>query len=239
MSHSALELTASTMLRSLEQLNTIGQNIANVNTTAYKSRVSFNSVINTFDVAQNSVSGTDKITQNISLLLSQGLPTQTHDPHHFMIDGDGFFVINDGDGQQLLTRNGAFQINAAGILVTKDGKEVSGEMGSIRIPGDVTVDANGTIWSEGEEIDQLTVVSVNTDQLIPETEGYFRMPASLNNADPEKYTVRQGMLENSNVNVQHEFTNLITVMRQFEMQQKVLRGYDQMMNTGITTLGEF
>ncbi|WP_428243645.1 flagellar hook-basal body protein [Gynuella sp.] len=239
MSHSALEMTAATMLRSLEQLNTIGQNIANVNTTAYKSRVSFNNVINTFDATQNSVSNSDNITQNISLLLSQGSPIQTHNPHHFMIDGDGFFVVNNSDGQQLLTRNGTFQVNAAGILVTKDGKEVAGEMGSIRIPGDVTVDKNGTIWSEGEEIDQLTVVSVDTDQLIPETEGYFRMPASMNIADSEKYTVRQGMLENSNVNVQTEFTNLITMMRQFEMQQKVVRGYDQMMNTGITTLGEF
>ena len=234
MSHSGLSLTETSMLQALDKLNTISQNVANVNTPAFKSQRSFGDVMDSLDIR-----AAKDLSNHISLQFSQGVPSQTGILYDLMVDGDGFFVINMTNGQQLLTRNGAFHVNDAGVLVTADGNEVASEMGNVRISGDFMVDETGAIWADDQKVDQLRIVTANPDELTMQGNGYYSLVAPATQINPENYSIRQGMLESSNVDVRKEFTDMIVMMRQFEMQQKVVRLYDQMMNTGISTLGEF
>ncbi len=232
--HQALQFTESVMLRTLDQLTDISHNIANVNTPAYKTQHSFANVINAMEIERG-----QNVTSKLKISFDQGLATQSTSPYHLMIEGNGFFAVSTDDNQILLTRRGDFQLDASGTLVTTEGYRVLGEMGDIRVTDDIEVDESGSILSEDQIINQLQVVTSNTATLVSQGQGYFKSAVIPQPAESEEFKIRQGVLEGSNVDTAKEFTNMITIMRQFEMQQKLVKVYDQLLNTGISTLGEF
>lgn len=161
----------------------------------------------------------------------------------FAIEGGGFFEIQLPNGSTAYTRDGEFKINAQGQLVTKQGYLVMGQGGPIQLDRNqsvgLSVAPNGIISQGTEGRGQLNIVSFNDVNLLTPTSGGFflaRNPA-LQVVDEGVGQVRQGFLEGSNTSAVAEMANLITVMRSYEANQRVVQMQDERMGRAISELG--
>jgi flagellar basal-body rod protein FlgF len=161
----------------------------------------------------------------------------------FAIEGSGFFEVSLPNGTTAYTRDGEFHLNAQGQLVTKEGYGVIGDGGPIQLdpanPTPLSVSPTGEISQGGELRGRLKVVDFNDPHLLtPVSSGYFlasdpKLQAS-NVATP---SIRQGSLEAANTSPVAEMANLITVMRTFEANQRLMQLQDERMGRVISDLG--
>jgi len=105
-------------------LNTVSNDLANANSTAFKSQTSLFADI--YPTGASNVPGIGVSTEEIESDFSQGNLTPTGNPLDTAIQGDGFFVVKDGSGTQQYTRDGAFTLNSDGQLVNSSGDSVLG-----------------------------------------------------------------------------------------------------------------
>jgi flagellar hook protein FlgE len=132
------------------ELNVIGNNIANANTTGFKaSRTSFadsfSQTLESSGAVDSMQIGSGVATSGISTRFTTGTPTQTGVPTDLYIAGDGFFVVRDPATDQLFaTRSGEFQLNTEGYLVTRNGYRVQGfNNNGLNARGDIKIDTAG------------------------------------------------------------------------------------------------
>ena len=155
--------------------------------------------------------------------------------------GKGYFEVMTDSGPAY-TRNGSFHLDARGRLVNDKGLAVMGTGGEITLgAGAAVIDANGTIRTSaaGDAVTLARLKVLEFDgagALTRLGEGLFAPAPGMKQV--EESQVRQGYLENSNVNSTHEMTQLIQSMRHFETMQKVVQGYDEMLGAAIRKLGE-
>lgn len=161
----------------------------------------------------------------------------------FAIEGKGFFEVQLPNGSSAYTRDGEFKLNAQGQLVTKQGFLVMGEGGPIQIDRSLTgalgVAPDGTI-SQGSEVrGKMNVVTFNDPNLLTPTGGGFYLAKNLA-LQPETDAasmIRQGFLEGANTSAVSEMANLISVMRAYEANQRVVQMQDERMGRAISELG--
>jgi flagellar hook protein FlgE len=129
-----------------EDIDVIGNNIANVNTTGYKqSRVDFEDTFSQALGSSNNQVGTGVTTAAIQVNFTQGTPSNTGVGSDMAISGQGFFVVhNVASGAEYVTRAGDFHLDSAGYLITTGGLRVQGynDTGLATI-GDLQIDATG------------------------------------------------------------------------------------------------
>lgn len=159
----------------------------------------------------------------------------------FAIEGDGFFQVTLPDGKIGYTRDGEFQIDASGALVTKDGFKVVGSNGPIQMDPNngqpLTVGSTGEVSQGLEPKGKLTVTQFNDpSKLTPVPGGYFIAEDPKLLPAESAALVRQGYLETSNASVVGEMANMISAMRAFELNQKVIHVADDRMQRAITEL---
>lgn len=213
-------------------LELIANNIANVSTTGYRGQIpSFESLIaQTSGPAMNSraMNGWESLANEFSAIngtrldLGEGNLEHTGNPLNLAIEGPGFFVAQSKAGE-LYTRNGTFHISAAGQLVTSAGDPVLGDSGPITVPdGEVAVSADGTVSVKGAVAGKLRVVEfpANADLKPAGESSYSAADASAKPAIAS--SVRQGMLESSNVSPVRAMVTLISAQRQAEMMERAL-----------------
>ena len=220
-------LVSSSSCRALEgAYHTIVSNLANANTVAYKRRR------NSFAQALDAAEGPDgKWTllpiklESIASDFTPGTYTQTYRKLDFAIDGDGFFVLGTPDGP-LYTRNGAFLLNSERQLCSTGGHVVEGDSGPIVIPEDaidITAARDGTIQADGQSVGRIQIVQFeDTSALQPAGPNTFRNEGNEEPEDATDAELLQGYREGSNVQPVKELVHLITVMRQYEMNLKVI-----------------
>jgi flagellar basal-body rod protein FlgF len=150
------------------------------------------------------------------------------------IKGDGWLTVQDVNGKEAYTRNGSLQVSPLGVLQTSTGLNVLDTAGQpitlpmplekIQITEDGTINARleGAVPSEVENLQQLKLVNPVNKDMNKGDDGLFRRIDGTN--EPASATVRvvNGALENSNVNVVEELTNLIKLQRQFDTQIKMM-----------------
>lgn len=159
--------------------------------------------------------------------------------------GSLFFSVQNANGDIRYTRNGNFTVDPAGYLTTNEGFHVLNEAGNrILVGGDqFEVNADGSVLIGGQAQTRLGIAfSENPLNLIKEGNGLYRTNdgAQLPNADanPEvSYTLKQGFLEGSNVDVAQAMTEMMTAYRAFEANQKVLQAYDKSMDKAVNEIG--
>jgi flagellar basal-body rod protein FlgG len=161
----------------------------------------------------------------------------------FALTGQGtYFVVQGPLGEALYTRNGNFNLDADGRVVTQDGYPVMGHNGEIFIDGtDVAVDAEGNILVDGKELDSLLVAKV-TDETRLEKVGHslFKAPAGLAvdyAPDASDVLIQQGFLEQSNVNPVREMVQMIEAARLYELNARVITMYDSAMGRAALEVG--
>lgn len=177
------------------------------------------------------------------LNFSAGEVRRTDGNTDLAIEGKGFFEVQLPNGSSAYTRDGEFKINAQGQLVTKQGYTVMGEAGPVQVDrttaAAITVAQDGTISQGAETRGKLNIVSVNDPNLLtPAGGGFFLANNPAVQTEPDRASVvRQGFLEGSNTSAVSEMANLITVMRAYEANQRVVQMQDERMGRAISELG--
>ncbi len=175
----------------------------------------------------------------------QGQIRSTNVPTDVAIQGDGFFKVQLPSGQTAYTRDGEFQFNAQGQLVTKQGYLVLTDGGPVQIdmkqPMPLSIAPDGTISQGSNLLGKLQVTTFNNPQLLTQIgNSYFLannpslVPSAANLSTTQ---LRQGFLESGNVSAVTEMAHMISAMRQFEANQRVLQMHDDRMGRAITELG--
>lgn len=159
-------------------------------------------------------------------------------------NGALLFTVENSNGEIRYTRNGNFTQDAAGFLTTNEGYYVLDSAGNrIQLQNaDFTVTSNGTIIDGDQDIAQLNIaLAENANELMKEGNGLFRiegdgLPSALNN--PEiSYSLSQGFVERSNVDVSQTMTDLMMAYRAFEANQKILQAYDRSLEKAVNEIG--
>ena len=171
----------------------------------------------------------------------QGTLRQTGAVLDFAIEGDAFFTVGGPEGERY-TRDGRFTLDATGRLVTAQGLPVLGEGGSEILVDpekqDISVSADGIISQEGEQIGRLEVVRFDAmGVLAKDGDGLY---VNSSNATPEpdaEARVRQGMVEDSNVQPIVEITNLIEISRAYERMAKIIEQSNDLSRRSVERLG--
>jgi|TARA_B100000315_G_C14485447_1_gene544957 flagellar basal-body rod protein FlgF len=204
------------------QMGIIANNIANANTTAFKSQTA----LFTESLFKEQSGPGISFVEDFGTVrnLDEGIVVNTTSPYDMALSGSGYFVIETKTGQRY-TRDGHFHLNDEREMVTKHGDPVLDIDGRpILLPeeqGNVTVTSTGTVTTElGEEPQILQVVTFDDEQSLRKvTGGYYRTTQTPKPSEDAKIT--QFMLENSNVNSIVEMTNMIQVHRAYESSNKL------------------
>ena len=253
----ALGIAATGMMAQQTNVDVISNNIANANTTGFKSsRAAFTDLIYenmTREGAVTNETGTTRPTGiDVGLgvrtagtvrLNTQGGLTQTQNQLDLAIEGRGYFAVNQPDGTQAYTRDGTFRLSPEGQIVNEQGYEI--DPGIVLPDNTVSISVSETgilsAYVEAEavpvEVGQLTLTTfVNDAGLRPM--GNNLLAATAASGDPIPSVpgeagvgiVRQGYLESSNVDVIRQITDLIVAQRAYEMNSKAIETADQMMS---------
>jgi flagellar basal-body rod protein FlgF len=169
-------------------------------------------------------------------------------PMDFAVEGKGFFTVQLPNGQQAYTRDGEFHLNAAGQLTTKSGALVMGDGGPLQFdpanPGPISVSATGEVSQANlsggtDQKGKLQITEFKKPQLLTQAGGGNFLatdPAAQPTAAGDT-KVRQGFIEAANSSPTMEMAGLITAMRMFETNQKVMQMQSDRMSRVITDLG--
>lgn len=247
-----IALSWQTALR--RELDVVSNNIANLGTTGYKTDNS------AFSEYLMPIARADQFAapdRRLSFVqdrttwhdFSQGPFQQTGGPLDVAIDGEGFFVVQTARGERY-TRNGAFQLNNAGELVTSAGDRVLGESGPIVLQNtdrDIVIHPDGTIKvREGLSLTsdstrgKLRLVTFNnTSGLQKDGTSMFSAPPG---AQPQPVTtttrVAQGAIEKSNVRAVVEMARMIQVTRNYTEVANMIQQQSDLRRTAIQQLAE-
>ena len=235
-----IELIGGALQADAQGLRVIGQNIANSQSVAYRREIPVTQT--TFEQASEALRAADAgqaaTAARSALDLTPGTLQSTASPLHMAIEGSGFFVVSTAKGEAL-TRRGDFRLDGSGQLVTEAGDPVLGTSGPIVITGDSpTISPDGTVRVGTDTVGQLRVVDVASGSaLAPIGNSSYVLTDGEQAIDSPAPTVRQGFLETSNVQTVNEMVQLMDTLRRFEAGQHFVRGYDDMVDKAITTLG--
>ncbi len=244
------------------RLSVISNNLANVNTNGFKKdRAVFNDLM--YQTVRQPGASSSQNTQLPSGLMlgtgvrvvateklhSQGSISQTENPLDVAVSGNGFFQILMPDGATAYTRDGAFQRDSNGQLVTANGFPlqpaitVPPDTQSLSIGQDGTVSALVTGSTAPTQIGTIQLADfINPTGLQAIGDNLFKETASSGTAQPGTPGLTglglliQGSLEGSNVNVVEELVNMIETQRAYEMNAKAIETTDQMLQFASNTL---
>ncbi|ERE06414.1 MULTISPECIES: flagellar basal-body rod protein FlgG [Chromobacteriaceae] len=251
----ALYIAKTGMDASQFQLDVVSNNLANVNTIGFKrSRGIFEELYyqtlrqpggqlaNGSTLPSGLQIGTGAAAVATARIHAQGIPTQTGQPLDMQIDGDGFFRVQLPNGTTAYTRDGEFQRNSNGDVVTAMGYPMNP---NINIPANatqITVSTAGVVQytlpgaTAPQTAGTILLTTFINPQGLESTGGnlYLQTAASGDPQDGDAQTdnrgsIRSGFLEMSNVNVTEELVNMITAQRSFEMNSRAVTTADQML----------
>jgi len=253
----SLYIAATGMNAQQAQMDVISNNLSNVSTNGFKgSRAVFQDLIyqtlrqpganstQQTELPSGSQIGTGVEQVATERLYTQGNLQQTGNSKDIAINGNGFFQVQMPDGTTAYTRDGSFQTNAQGQLVTSSGYQV---IPAITIPQNAT---SMTIGTDGAV--SITVAGATTNQTIGtlqlatfinpaglESKGQNLLMETASSGAPNVSTpglngagtLNQGYVEASNVNVVQELVNMIQTQRAYEINSKAVQTSDQMLQT--------
>lgn len=245
------------MLAVQKKMDVITNNMANVSTNGYKKDTmvfeSFPAVLTKITKDYNGIPnrsrniGTMELGNDVGEVFtyySQGQLTKTDNNLDMAIrdSSNAFFTVSaaDADGNiiEYYTRDGSFEKGGDNRLLTREGYAVMGENGPIVLDsGDFSVGEDGTIIQNDEVVDRLLIREF-TDTAVLKKYGNNLVRAD---ADTQTRgftgTVQQGFTELSNVNIVREMVDMITVVRSYEANQKVLQALDGTLEKAVNEVG--
>lgn len=255
----SLDTGASALEQFQQQINVIANNIANVNTVAFKQAdVNFEDTLSETlgsNAAGSTQIGTGMTTASIlNDFSTQGTIASTGTPTDLAIQGNGFFVVKDpSNSSSYVTQDGSFTEDTNGYLVTSHGMRLQGSTGDIQIAAPSGSTATVTKYSIGADGTVNMTMSDNTtssagqillqsysnpEQLLkvganlytaPTAAGGLAAPVAPSTGSPG--TIVAGSLEMSNVDLAGQLTALISAQRAYEANSKIITTSDSVLQT--------
>jgi flagellar basal-body rod protein FlgG len=254
----ALSIAATGMSAQQTNVEVIANNVANINTTGFKrARAEFTDLLYQTDRAAGTLARDDDTivpegnqlglgvrTVAIRHLSLQGALSPTGNKYDLALDGNGWFQVQGENNEILYTRDGAFNKDPNGRLVTLDGNLV---IPNITVPNtatDVQINSAGQVYAiigatgQQQLLGQLSLANFSNEtgldalggNLFRETDASGQAIIG-NPGDPGFAKIQQGYLESSNVDPVKEITELIAAQRAYEMNSKVISAADDMYST--------
>ena len=237
------------------QMDTIANNLANVSTSGFKrSRAVFEDLLyqnmrqpgaqtsQQTQLPSGLQVGTGVRTVATERIFTQGNLQQTSNDKDLAIQGNGFFQVLMPDGTTGYTRDGSFQVDAQGQMVTASGFAIQP---AITIPANaqsITVGRDGTVsvtipgTAAATQVGQLQLATfINSAGLESKGENLYAETTASGNANTNTPgtngagMITQGYVETSNVNVAEELVNMIQTQRAYEINSKAITTSDQML----------
>lgn len=254
----SLNIAATGMQAQQLNVDVTSQNLANMTTSGYKrQRAEFQDLLyqNYKRVGSSSSDVGTVVPTGIQIGLGvktgavyrnteQGTVTGTENPFDLAIQGKGYFQVEQPDGTIAYTRDGAFQISPTGQIVTADGYPLSPAIVIPENATSVSINASGIVEAtitgqiDPSNLGQIQIANfINPPGLDAIGNNLFLETAASGNpleGNPGEQnfgTLLQGFLETSNVNPVTEITNLIVAQRAYEMNSKVIKASDEIMQT--------
>lgn len=234
--HNILSIGKSGLKSNQFKMDSIADNIANVDTYGYKNKeVAFQELLNNDQINVGSKSGIAKID------FTQGILIESPSEYNMAIRGNGFFGVVDKNNTLMLTRNGGFYMNEDMSITDDNGYPlyIDYEIPVEEWPvGDVTISPDGEMISNEEDIYLGKVVLFypeNLDTLTQLGEGRY-LPsdnvALYDSVENEEMfgEIHQHFLEASNVDMTKSFADMITTQRAYSLSAKAIQATDEMMN---------
>ena len=221
--------SAASALQMLERRQAVlANNLANASTKGFKAEMAFSRMMG------NALAATDT-----AIDLTPGTLTQTHNPFDLAVDGQGFFVVQTPNGERFV-RDGSFRLDEQRRLVDEKGNAVLADGGPITIPqGQVEIDATGMIAVNGKPLARLRLERVTDGTELQHEGGTMFVPDATRTAiAPEQRKVRQGFLEESNVNSLTAMTDMLSVLHRYQAAQKTLSTIDAVRGIAVTDLAK-
>ena len=245
----ALYISATGLRSQQAQLDVISNNVANLQTPGFKkSRVNFaeitNAAIDLANGAPEKTTGDGTIILSTLPIFSEGALQQTQNVTDIAIQGNGFFELDNAQGEKVYTRSGQFRVSTDGNLTSIDGLKLSQ---NIQIPPD----ANQLQISSTGEISALLGKDTARTQIGSIELATFAAPDALQTNSGNNYapteesgaaslgkpgdagfgTLQQGSLESSNVDLVEEMSNLMIAQRAYQLNARILQASDQILDT--------
>lgn len=254
----ALSIAATGMSAQQTNVEVIANNVANINTTGFKrARAEFTDLLYQTDRAAGTLARDDDTmipegnqlglgvrTVAIRHLSMQGALSPTSNKLDVALDGKGYFQVQGENNEILYTRDGAFNKDANGQLVTLDGNVVIPNITIPQTATDVQINSAGQVYAiigatgQQQLLGQLAIANFANETGLDALGGnLFRENQASGNAvignpgDPGFGKIHQGYLESSNVDPVKEITELIAAQRAYEMNSKVISAASDMFST--------
>jgi flagellar basal-body rod protein FlgG len=217
-------------------LEVLANNLANIGTTGFKRENTFLEVMKGTELAQSQGKG-ELAGLHVRQFtdFSEGSLNQTDNPLDVAIQGRGFFAVETPQGI-CYTRNGNFMLSLNGTVVTSQGYPVLAHEGKLQIPdiqkavhGNIKINEAGEVQFNNALVGKLRLVDFeNKSALRKAGESLFVTEASNQpkDVDSNQTLIRQGFLEESNVDGIHEMIEMIELNRSFESDQKAVQTQD-------------
>lgn len=251
-----LYTSAAGMTAEMARQEVLANNLANVNTSGFKQdmavfRTRLDKTVYRVEAAGGARAGAPAVQKmgdlssgvyldEVATRYGQGNLLHTEEPLDLALSGEGFFLVQDATGEELLSRGGSLKRDAEGFLADDSGRRLLGDGGPIRLAaqGKVHVDQRGVVTQGQAAVGRLRVVTVErpTESIEKRGETLWRLkdPGAVSAARPE---VLQGYLEASNVNPVREMVEMIAVQRAYEASQKMISAQDETLAKAVNDLG--
>jgi flagellar basal-body rod protein FlgG len=214
------------------RMDAIANDLANADTPGYKSqRVAFEDLV--YGREGNVPVGSGAAALDAGRTTAQGTLSDSTDPLSLAIDGPGFFQVRRADGTVGLTRDGSFQLDAGGGLVTSQGERlvppVTVPKGTQ--PSDVTIASNGSVTVAGRIVGQIALANVPSPGglLAVGNSTYVATTASGAATTLRSGTIKQSAVEASNVNAADSMTDLLDAQQSYSLASRAIQTQDQML----------
>lgn len=230
-------IMSSHMIGQRHRLDTVADNVANVNTVGYKRQtLDFQELVSR---QQGQEVGSFANHNGTRLEFVQGGLSPTGNPLDVAIMGEGFLAVQVGNNVHY-TRNGHMNIDAEGQLVNDLGEPVlDANNAPINIPQDsteLTITSDGTVNNQNGAIAALGVYSFDNPKMMQRTGNNGYIPINQPAIPVETPRVSQGFLENSNVNAVQETVKMTDLARKYESAAQLINSMDELEQRAIRTL---
>jgi len=215
-------------------------NLANASTTGF--RADFHSLLAREVTGPGHASRVNAVSSERASQLESGPIEQTGRELDVAINGQGWFAVQDAQGEEAYSRRGDFQLTADGRLLNGAGQPVLGENGPVVIPPhrSLTIGSDGTVSivpeGQGPEtlavIDRLRLVTLDERQVIKGDDGLMRQQDGRPGTPSASVKVASGSLEGSNVNAVEAMVSMINLSRTYEMQVKLMQTAKELSDSG-------
>jgi flagellar basal-body rod protein FlgG len=215
------------------QLDSLSNDVANVNTTGYKQeRVGFRDLV--YSAEQGVPIGAGAASVDVGRSFSQGALQDTGDPLNVALMGPGFLQVRRADGSTALTRDGSLGLDANGAIVTSSGERVIPPLTVPKgtDPASISISASGAVTVGATSVGRLSIVDVPAPGALLAAGNNLFTPNASSGAPTAVTgtTVQQGSLEGSNVDLASAMVNMIAAQRGYELASRAIKTQDQLLD---------